>query len=196
MAPYYDVYAAPYVDKARSYAVSLDHKLVTPVVDFGRHSYDSYASTHVQHLRDYSEATWQHNLRPKVDAFTADAGRKYDETLAPRVAKAVEVTAPYYGAAREQLLYTYHTHVVTAYDRSLPYARHAYTVGQSLIDQVLVYIRTMWHTVSAVINRTIWPRLRILYGENVEPQLTRIGERLERYRDRKKVQAAVEAVDR
>jgi hypothetical protein len=44
--------------------------------------------------------------------------------------------------------------------------------------------------------RRIFPRIRLLYGENVEPQLVRIGERLGRYRDGRKLKAAVDDVDR
>ncbi len=51
-------------------------------------------------------------------------------------------------------------------------------------------------SVVAFFDRTLWPSMRILYGENVEPQLVRISERLGRYRDGKKVKAAADAVDR
>jgi hypothetical protein len=44
--------------------------------------------------------------------------------------------------------------------------------------------------------RTAWPKVRVLYGENVEPQLVRIGERLGRYRDGKAIRDAVDEVDR
>lgn len=45
------------------------------------------------------------------------------------------------------------------------------------------------------LERNVFPKIKILYGENVEPQLIRIGERLGRYRDGKKVKAAVEEVN-
>ena len=70
-------------------------------------------------------------------------------------------------------------------------------MGQSFVlDTGLPYTQWAWTSTAAFVNRTLWPRLTILYGENVEPQLVRISERLGRYRDGKKAKAVVESVAR
>ena len=63
-------------------------------------------------------------------------------------------------------------------------------------NTAIPYSKWAWTTGVVFVDRIIWPKLRILYGENVEPQLVRIGERLGRYRDGKKLMAVVDGVDR
>ena len=197
LEPYYDTYAAPYVDAVRPYAVTLDHKILSPAVSVGKRGYEIYGAPTVEMVRQYGDREWRRTLRPKIDLVAASTRKQYNATLAPHVNKVLEITTPYYGAARNNILQTYHGHLLPAYTVSVPYAQHAYSLGHSLILETgLPYANSAWRTASTLINRTIWPRVRILYGENVEPQLLRIGERLGRYRDRKKVEAAVEEVDR
>jgi hypothetical protein len=63
-------------------------------------------------------------------------------------------------------------------------------------NTAIPYSQWAWTTTTVFLDRTVWPKLRILYGENVEPQLVRIGERLGRYRDGKKLKAVIDKVDR
>ena len=64
------------------------------------------------------------------------------------------------------------------------------------LNTAIPYTQWAWTTASVFLDRTVWPKVRILYGENVEPQLVRIGERLGRYRDGKKLKAVIDEVDR
>lgn len=57
------------------------------------------------------------------------------------------------------------------------------------------YARSAWASTLVLFDRTVWPQLRVIYGENIEPQLVRIGERLGRYRDGRKLKAAVDEID-
>lgn len=197
LEPYYDAYAAPYVHATRPYVQSLNQKVVNPAVDFGKHHYHTYGAPHVDRARNYGESKWQQDVRPRIDAVAADAGRRYDSMVAPHVRKAMDATSPYYDTARERMVQSYHSHLLPVYVASLPVAQRAYALGHSfVVDTGFKYVDSAWRTTSALVNRTVWPRIRILYGENVEPQLTRIGERLGRYRDRKKLEAVVSEVDR
>jgi hypothetical protein len=75
--------------------------------------------------------------------------------------------------------------------------RQAYdAVYKFTINIGIPYAQWAWQTSWAFVERTLWPKMRILYGENVEPQLVRIGERLGRYRDGKNIQAAVDEAER
>ena len=58
----------------------------------------------------------------------------------------------------------------------------------------LPYAQSAWDSILVLLHRNVWPQLRVLYGENIEPQLVRIGERLGRYRDGRKLKAAVEDI--
>ena len=40
-----------------------------------------------------------------------------------------------------------------------------------------------WNKTYVFLDGTVWPKMRILYTENVEHQLVRIGERLGRYKE-------------
>lgn len=84
-----------------------------------------------------------------------------------------------------------------AYNQALPYAQKGYKQGQYLTKEVVFpYVWLAQRHTKAFLNQSIWPQLQILYGENVEPQLTRISERLARYKGGKKLKvAAAEDVD-
>jgi len=197
LQPYYNTYAAPYVDTARPYIDKLDKKVYVPAVKLGKRSYETYGAPRVDQARAYGQGQWEKALRPQLELAREQARQRYESSLATHVNKASAVTAPYYNVARHNILETYHSHVLPAYTSSLPYAQKAYALGHSFaIDTGLPYAQWSWTSTAAFVDRTLWPKLRILYGENVEPQLIRIGERLGRYRDGKKVKSAVEAIDR
>lgn len=71
-----------------------------------------------------------------------------------------------------------------------------YAFGHKLaVETGLPYAKSVLASTALFFDRTLWPKIRILYGENVEPQLVRIGERLGRYRDGRKLKAAMEDAD-
>ena len=109
----------------------------------------------------------------------------------------MKAASPYYSAAKDRSFDVYQSRLLPAYTFSMPYAQQAYSVGHSFVfDTAAKHADSVWTATSTILTRTVWPRIRILYGENVEPQLTRIGERLGRYRDRKKLESVVSEVDR
>lgn len=106
------------------------------------------------------------------------------------------MAAPYYDQTKTSLDEIYHLSILPAYETSLPYLRKAHIVGHHfLVDTVFPHVNAAKDATWAFILRTVWPQLRILYGDNVEPQLVRISERLGRYRDQQKVESVVASVD-
>lgn len=197
LEPYYNTYAAPYVDSARPYIDKLDTQMYKPAVKLGKQSYGTYGAPRIDQARAYGQGQWQRTLRPKLELAREQAQKQYDSALAPHVGRVSASTKPYYNVARHHILETYHSHVLPTYTSSLPYAQKAYSLGHGfVVDTGLPYTQWAWTSTAAFVNRTLWPQMRILYGENVEPQLVRISERLGRYRDGKKVKAAVKSVDR
>ena len=192
LEPYYNTYAAPYVDAARPYYDTLDKRVIVPATALGV----KYGAPRVAQAQAFSQAQWEKTLQPQVLRYQGVAREKYAQTLAPHVDTVVEATGPYYDIAKTSALQTYYEHLLPAYSTVQPYAIQGYGLASAFaVNTALPYSQWAWRAGTVFLERTVWPKLRILYGENVEPQLVRIGERLGRYRDGKKLKAAVEEID-
>lgn len=185
------------MEGARPYAEDFHRRIYGPSLSFGKQSYEKYGAPRVGQLREYGEDRWEKSLKPQIQAAQAQARKQYDSTLAPQVRQVSAATFPYYVAGRKNILEIYDTRLLSAYNTCRPYAVKIYAFGHRVaIETGLPYAQSGWKSTVVFIDRTVWPKLRILYGENVEPQLVRIGERLGRYRDGRKLKAAVEDIDR
>ena len=194
LSPYYDSYVQPYVQAARPYYDLVDARVVTPATTFGKQSYATYAAPRLDRARDYGQQRWERAVKPQLTAAQAQVKKQYDAAVAPHVEKASAAAAPYYSASRQNVVQAYHARVVPAYAASQPHLERVYGRAQSVVvEHVYPYAHGAWHAAAAFLHRRLWPRLRILYGENVEPQLQRISERLGRYGDGRKLRAAADA---
>jgi len=155
-----------------------------------------YGAPRVAQAQAFGQAQWDKNVQPQVLKYQTIARAKYDETLAPHVDKAYTAAAPYYDITKTNALQTYYEHILPTYTIVQPYAIQGYGLATDFVlDTAIPYSKWAWATTAIFLDRTVFPQIRILYGENVEPQLVRIGERLGRYRDGKKLKAAVDEVD-
>ncbi|KAL8668683.1 MAG: hypothetical protein Q9168_006697 [Polycauliona sp. 1 TL-2023] len=194
--PYYDQYAEPYVNLARPYVEKLEQKIYTPAVTLGKQNYDQYGAPRVRQASDYGHLQWEKTVKPVLDNTQTQATTQYNTHLAPHVDKAWKFGEYYYVTSRENALSIYSSRILPAYVTSRPYVEKAYSGSRNFAVRTgLPYAQSAWDSTLVVFNRTVWPQLRILYGENIEPQLVRIGERLGRYRDGRKLKAAVEDID-
>lgn len=192
LEPYYNTYAASYVDAARPYYNTLDKKVIAPVTALGT----KYGAPRVAQAQAFGQAQWEKTLQPQLNRVQLLAKHQYDANLARHVDTVTKSTGPYYDIARSSALQTYYGHLLPTYNTVQPYAVQGYEVASDFaVNTALPYSKWALVTGSVFLERTVWPRLRILYGENVEPQLVRIGERLGRYRDGKKLKAVVEEID-
>jgi hypothetical protein len=192
ITPYYNTYAAPYVDAARPYYDVLDKRLIAPTTVYGK----KYGAPRLAQAQAFSQAQWKKSIQPQVSKFSGMAQQQYSRNLAPHVDKVMNATGPYYAIARDNALQTYYGSILPTYSAIQPYAQHGYTVvNKFAVDTGIPYAQWAWTTGVVFLDRTVWPKIRVLYGENVEPQLVRIGERLGRYRDGKKLQAAVDEIE-
>ena len=194
--PYYDSYAAPSVDKARPYVEKFTEQIYTPSLAYGKQSYDAYGAPRLQQARAYGQDKWATIVKPQIDIAQAQVKNQYDSNLAPQVNKASAAAAPYYSSSRNSISEIYNTRILPALEASQPYAEKTYAFGHKLtVETGLPYAQSAWASTVDFFDHTIWPKLRILYGDNVEPQLVRIGERLGRYRDGRKLKALMEDDD-
>ena len=196
MQPYYNAYALPYVDKARSYVEKLDDNLFAPSKSFARRSYDQYGASWTKEASECGQRYWKNNLRPKIDTIQAEAQKQYELLVIPQLNSISAMIGPYYTAGRESLFKVYKAYLIPLYTTSRPYVEDFYKYGHEIfIETGLPRARSALMATSLYVDRTLWPKIRVLYGTNVEPQLVRIGERLGRYRDGKKLMEAVEDID-
>ncbi len=192
LTPYYDAYAASYVDAARPYYDVLEKRLITPATAYGT----KYGAPRLAQVQAFSQVHWEKSIQPQVSKFNDIANQQYSQNLAPYVNKVVNLTGPYYAVSKDSALQTFYGSILPTYSAIQPYAQHGYgVINKFAVDTGIPYAEWAWTNGIIFLNRTVWPKVRILYGENVEPQLVRIGERLGRYRDGKKLQVAVDEIE-
>jgi hypothetical protein len=194
--PYYETYVAPYVEKVKPYTDRFEKQVYTPAAKFTNDKYATYGAHRVEQAKKYSGAQWDKTVRPQIQTAQDKVKGQYDLYLASHVKTASDAAAPYYDQLKASLVEIYHLSILPAYETSLPYLRKAHAQGHHVVvDFVFPYVRSAKDATSAFLIRTIWPQVRVLYGDNVEPQLVRISERLGRHRDQQKVESVFDAAE-
>lgn len=190
--PYYDTYLASYVEKAQPYVDQAKTHVYNPALTFAK----THGAPRLSQAQKYGQKEWERTVRPRLDLASKHAYKQYDATLAPHVQKVQGVVTPYYTTVKTSAADFYELEFQPAYKRSAPYAKKFYKQAHRFtLDTALPYAQWGTDLTWAFVRRQIWPRIQILYGENVEPQIFRISQRLGRYRDEKKIEAAVESME-
>ncbi|KAL0932323.1 transcription factor [Colletotrichum truncatum] len=183
LEPYYDTYAAPYVEKATPYYNIANERVFVPTKAY----VTKYGAPRLSQAQAYGQAKWDKNVQPQLAVYQKLAQEKYDQTVAPHVSKVSAVVTPYYDIARTNALQTYHDVLLPSYRFVQPYAAQGYDVASEFTTQTAVPTAYWaWNKTFAFLDATVWPQVRVLYVENVEPQLARIGQRLGRYKNKTK----------
>lgn len=179
--PYYEQYAAPYVDFARPYYETVDARVLSPARSYAV----QYGAPWVEKGQQQARAQWEKHGQPQVAQLRELSRKQYEQTIAPHLERAGEVLRPYYEIGRASSLRLYHDALLPTYALVQPYAHQGYTAASSFTTgTALPAVQWTWAKTNAFLDKAVWPQLRMLYVENVEPQLVRIGERLERYKNR------------
>jgi len=182
LSPYYNTYAAPYVDLAKPYYEAVDRTVIAP----GRDYAVKYAGPRVTQAQAYGKAQWEKSVQPQIIKYQGLAKGHYDQTLAPHVNTASKAIAPYYDIAKTNALQTYHEVVSPAYVAVAPYAIQGYNTAHNFaVTTALPSGLWAWQKTNKFLDTTVWPHVHDIYAAKVEPQLNRIGERLGRYSDKK-----------
>ncbi|CCF45311.1 hypothetical protein CH063_14437, partial [Colletotrichum higginsianum] len=183
LEPYYHTYASPYVEKATPYYNVANERVFVPTKAYAT----KYAGPRLQQAQAYGQAQWDKNIHPKLAVYQKQAQDKYDQTVAPHVAKASTTLGPYYDIARTNALQTYHDILLPSYHFAHPYAAQGYAVASRFTTETAVpSAYWAWNKTYSFLDATVWPQFRVLYLENVEPQLARIGQRLGRFKNKTK----------
>jgi hypothetical protein len=186
--PYYETYVAPQVARVKPYTA--------PVTAFAQDKYAAYGAHRVEQARKYAETQYDRSVRPQLQSVQGKAKAQYDVYLSPHVQTATDAAAPHYSKLKASSEDIYRQTILPTYERSLPYLQQGHAYGHHfLVDIVYPHVHTAKDAAWAFVLRSVWPQLRVLYGDNVEPQLVRISERLGRYRDQQRVESVVSAAD-
>ncbi|KAJ6180151.1 hypothetical protein N7519_010612 [Penicillium mononematosum] len=203
VTPYYDIYAAPYVDQARPYVDQarpyvevFNQQVYTPASKVAKSGYGKYGAPALKQAQVYGIEQWQHQVAPRLQNSKDKVHRLYLAEIDPYVQQSVAVVSPYYQLVNTAVLNVYQGHLVPFYARSKPFIGKAYSTGQDVLTtRVLPGAQYTWSSAVYFANSSLWPHITGLYSEQVEPQLVKIGQRLASYREGKRLRAVVEDVD-
>jgi hypothetical protein len=197
VTPYYDTYAAPYVDQARPYVEVFNQRVYTPASTVVKSGYEKYGAPALEKAQAYGLEQWQLQVNPRVKTAQDKVHQLYLAEINPYVQQSVGVVSPYYQKANNAVLTVYQGHLVPLYARSKPFIGKAYSTAQGIVvTHVMPSAQYTWSSAVYFANSSLWPHVTGLYSEQVEPQLVKIGQRLASYREGKRLRAVVEEVDR
>ncbi|KND86538.1 hypothetical protein TOPH_08834 [Tolypocladium ophioglossoides CBS 100239] len=181
--PYYDQYAAPYVDVAKPYYDAVNSRVLTP----SRVYVVQYGAPWVKKGQDYVWSQWEANGQPQLARLRQASQAQYDQSIAPHLTKAGDAIGPYYDIARTNSLQLFYEYALPSYEFVRPYAAQGYDAASGFATgTALPASYWAWNKANNFLDTAVWPQLRAVYVENVEPQLVRIGERLGRYKNQAK----------
>jgi hypothetical protein len=186
----------PYVDQSLPYVERFNKKIYTPASTFTKLNYGIYGAPQVARIQSFTEDTWSSTVKPRLELRREWLRSQYEQKLSPHINQFNSAADPYVTKAKGEVVDIYESTLVPAFTKALPYLQNAYNQGHHItMTVVLPYVQTAEQSTMMFLNRRVWPQLVIVYGENVEPQLMKISERLGRYKDSKKLEAAVNEME-
>ena len=195
--PYYDAYLSHYVAAVRPHVDRINEKVVHPATDYVVTSYGTHGKPRVQQVQQLSQAQWEKYVKPQLEVAESWSRDRYETTLAPLAQKVLGAVRPYYDQTKMEMMIVHKHNILPAYKYALPRFDAAYQQGRRFtVNTALPFADWVGNRTIVYFSRIVWPRVQILYGENIEPQLARISQRLGRYRDSKKIQSVVSDVKR
>ncbi|KAF4580800.1 transcription factor hoxa13 [Ophiocordyceps camponoti-floridani] len=181
LQPYYERYASSYVHVVKPYYQAVDSHILTPTRVYAVR----YGAPWVNKARARAWSQWEVNGQPRLTQLQDLTAARYDQSIAPHVARAGRAVKPYYRIARANLLQLYYKYAMPGYEFIHPHAARSYAVARNFTsNKALPATFWIWNKGNLFLETAVWPQLRLLYKENVEPQLVRIGERLGRYKNK------------
>lgn len=196
VGPYYNQYADPYVQKVKPYASTANTRVIRPATVLAINNYNKYAAPQVEKARKYTVSEWERHGLPRLKKAQEVAQQAYDENLAVHVQKASEVASPYYETARENAFNVHEKHIVPAITSSQPHLHKTYLVAKKFtFERAVPFAQHAYSHAVIFVDGTLWPFVKKLYTDNIQPQVVMIGERIAKYQEGRKLQSAMERVD-
>ncbi|KAI1005139.1 hypothetical protein K3495_g3078 [Podosphaera aphanis] len=186
--PYYDTYAAPYVELARP-SYNLAHDLV---IEPTKKFVIKYGLPRVVRVQSLAKSYWELILQPQVQKYQSIIHEHYRKTLGPYSDTAYAYVDPYYEAAVVNVKKTYHLILLPTYNAAQPYTVEGIQIVYDFsTNTAYPWAKWAYKAGTLFLCKTVAPTVKTLYSQKVEPQLVRIGERLSRYRDSKNIEQTI-----
>ncbi|KAL1964960.1 hypothetical protein VTN77DRAFT_6160 [Rasamsonia byssochlamydoides] len=196
IAPYYQSYAAPYVELARPYAQTFSERIYTPASKVVKHGYDTYGAPVLEQAGKYSHRQWEAVVVPQLYSAQAKVNDIYKASLDPYVQQAIVAVSPYSDAVSNKVVEIKDKYILPLYVQTKPFIGKTYSSGRDVISGTVAPLaQKTWSSLIVFVKGTVWPRITGLYSENVEPQLVKIGQKLATYREGKKLRAVMDEVE-
>lgn len=181
--PYYDHYAAPYVDVARPYYQAVDNTILSPTRNYAV----QYGGPWAQKAQNFALEQWKESGEPKLTQLRDASQSRYEQSVEPLLQQANAAFGPYYEIARTNGLQAYYEYLLPGYKFAQPYLLQGYqSAADFTTNSAVPAAHWTWNKTYAFVDTAVWPQIRALYLEHVDPQLVRIGERLGRYKAKAK----------
>lgn len=196
LQPYYDAYAAPYVDLARPYVKVLNEQVYSPTVKVAKKGYDIYGAPALERAEKYGYEKWESHVAPQLESTKESLHDAYKATVGPYVQRAGVELSPYYRTLSDYLSRAYLRVIEPLYAHAGPFIGKTYTSGQDMLaTTVLPHVGGLWSSTVYFVNNSLWPIITGLYSRNVEPQLVKIGQKLASYKEGKRLRPVVDETE-
>lgn len=200
--PYYDTYAEPYLAKAQPYlqkGQGYYEQFGAPTVARGQNLWVKQATPRIKKCYSAAQHQYNKNVYPVLDRTvlqrSRDAYLKYldphVQTVSSHYTKSVH---PHVTTLQTQSLKLYDNRIVTAYQATAPRVVLAFRkLEEAYATHVEPRVHSVLKWIIRKIEQKVVPRVTILWGVHVQPQLDRVYDKL--FRNRESSQVASKVVD-
>lgn len=196
ISPYYETYGAPYVDNVRPYARTFNEQIYIPTADFTKRNYRAYGAPHIEKSASYIRNQWEGIVTPHIHSLQTSLTGAYQSSIEPHYAHIASVVTPYYWTAVARLDNVRQSYIAPFYTKTKPViVKTCSSTYDIVVNTIYPFSKRAWSYLVTFVNETFLPRIARVYGENVEPQLLRIGEKLASYREGRKLGAVGEETE-
>ncbi|KAG5958280.1 hypothetical protein E4U58_005431 [Claviceps cyperi] len=190
--PYFDRYAAPYVNIAKPYYDTLNDNVLKPSRQYSA----LYGTPIVNKGQEFAYAQWKTNGEPQLYRLQTLTKSQYNKSIAPYLTTTGAIVGPYYNFAHKHTAQACHDYLLPGYEFTRDCVVYVYDAASGFTKTTALPATCWaWAKTNAFLDTVVWPQLRVVYVENVQPQLVRIGERLGRYRTKVNATSQAKAAD-
>ncbi|TQS34913.1 hypothetical protein Golomagni_04684 [Golovinomyces magnicellulatus] len=185
--PYFEKFATPYIEPILPYYLLLKRRVITPTMKAGKR----YGKPIVTRVQDLGGTYWQKYIHTYAQKYYEVIEEEYIKTISSYVDFACTAVSPYCQEAEKYAQITYSEIIMPNYRVVKPRIIGFYKlVSDIVVKNLYPFAKWTFKTGKVFLTKTLAPKLVIIYGESVEPQLKKIGKRLGRYRDVKGIKSA------
>lgn len=188
LQPYFEKFATPYIGPILPYCLMLKKRVITPTMRAGKR----YGKPIVIKVQDLGGTYWQKHIHKYAQKYYDVIEEKYQESVSPYVDFAYTSVSPLCHDAEKYARTAYSEIIMPNYRVAKPRIIDGYKLASDTVVKTLYpFAKWTFKAGKTFLTRTLGPKLVIIYGESVEPQLKKIGKRLGRYREVRGIKSAV-----